>query len=162
MSPEPLTFRAPMRHRSVADRAAVARALSRGVVGLDGVLPAGPADLRAGLAEVSELHGDRLAARIERFTGVPDDSFVWTRDEDGETYLGRLTGAWLYDDSPAAAAVHLVHVRPCIWLPDPIEPRKIPAAVSATFARGGLNWQRIRAAGTGGASQRLWDQHTDK
>lgn len=124
---------------------------------MNGVLTTPPAELTSALAEVSETYGDRLAARIERFADAPDGSFVWTQDEAGETFLGQITGGWRYDNAPGATAIDLVHVRPCTWLPDPIEPRHIPAPVSATFARGGLNWQRIRHASSGPASAALWE-----
>jgi len=69
----------------------------------------------------------RLARRIERFADVAD----------GES-------------------VDLVHVRPCEWLTDPMAAPAAPAAVVATFGRGGRSFQRIHDAAVGDESARLW------
>jgi hypothetical protein len=125
---------------------AVARALERGLVGMGGVLPSVPATLAAALAELS-THDERLARRVERFTQVPNGAAVWTRDEDGRFWRGTITGPWRYDGSPAAVAADLVHVRDARWDAEGLEEHLVPAAVVASFARGGRNFQRIRAAG---------------
>jgi hypothetical protein len=140
---ERTTFRAPMRSRLLEDDgAAVERALGLGVVGLGGRLSATPHDLADAVARTAAEHGERTAARLERFAAASDGDLVWTRDASGTYFRGVLAGPWRYDDAPAAVAVDLVHLRPCSW-----EPAAPPDAVLATFARGGRNWQRIRALG---------------
>ncbi|OBI77019.1 hypothetical protein [Mycobacterium sp. E740] len=131
-----------MRSRSddVDPQAALDRALSSGLVGFGD----------AGF-------GERLARRIERFADVPDGSFVWTRDADGLFWLGRIDGPYQRDDSAAAIAVDLVHVRPCRWLTEPVLESDTPPAVLATFARGGRNFQQTHSPDVGPQTQRIWD-----
>jgi hypothetical protein len=101
---------------------------------------------------------DRLARRIERFRDVDRGSFVWTRDPDGLYWLGRITGPYFHDTDAAADAVDLVHVRECRWLTEPLLEPTVPAAVVATFRRGGRNFQQTHDPSVGAESQRLWDQ----
>lgn len=98
----------------------------------------------------------RLARRIERFRDVDRGSLVWTRDPDGLYWLGRITGPYFYDADEAAAAVDLVHVRECRWLTAPLLEPSVPAAVIATFRRGGRNFQQTHDAAVGAESMRLW------
>ncbi len=122
--------------------ATIDRALSRGLCGFGG--PKTPSD-------------ERLARRIERFRDVADGSFVWTRDPDGLYWLGRINGPYFYDTEDAAAAVDLVHVRECDWLTTPMLEPAVPAAVVATFRRGGRNFQQTRDPTVGAESERLWE-----
>ncbi|MCZ0727335.1 GAF domain-containing protein [Mycolicibacterium iranicum] len=133
-------YRAPLRSRSddVDPRLAVERALSSGLCGFG-----------------DRGHGSQLARRVERFAEVPDGSFVWTRDSDGLYWLGRIDGPYLYDAD--GAGVDLVHVRPCRWCDIPVVESACPAAVVATFGRGGRNFQQIHDDGVGEQTARLWD-----
>lgn len=160
-SATPAAFRAPMRSRddSVPEGAAVERALAEGVCGIGGRLAPAPSTLEEAVRAADATHGERLARRLERFAAAPDGVFVWTRDVDGMFRLGQLTGPWRYDSDPAAAAVDLVHVRPCRWLPAPIDDADVPAEVRASFARGGRNWQTIRAPGAAPVTAALWTAH---
>jgi hypothetical protein len=137
-------YRAPMRSRrnDVDFGATIERARTHGLCGFGG--PKEPSD-------------ERLARRIARFQDVADGSFVWTRDPDGLYWLGRIAGSYFYDGDDDAAAVDLVHVRECRWLPEPFLEQSVPAAVIATFRRGGRNFQQTHAATVGAESQRLWD-----
>ncbi len=134
-------YRAPMRSRrdDVDPHAAVERAL------------------RLGLCGIGEVTDERTARRLERFAAVPQGAFVWTRDGEGLTYLGRLTGEHRRDDSPAAEDVDLVHVRDCTWLPDPVEDAQVPPAVRHTFARGGRNFQQVHDPYVEEQTAVLWD-----
>lgn len=156
-------FRAPMRSRAddVDHGTAVERALSVGVVGTGGRLPHPPLSLAEALGETDAVWGERVARRLERFAAAPDTAFVWTRDADGGMWLGRLGGPWRYDASPAAIRVDLVHVRPCDWLPSPIDPARVPHDVRATFQRGGRNWQRIGTGDPASPSLALWRELRD-
>ena len=133
-------YRAPLRSRSddVAPRLAVERALSSGLCGFG-----------------DRGHGSQLARRVERFAEVPDGSFVWTRDSDGLYWLGRIDGPYFYDAD--GAGVDLVHVRPCRWCDIPVVESACPAAVVATFGRGGRNFQQIHDDGVGEQTLRLWE-----
>jgi hypothetical protein len=119
----------------------IARALRLGVCGF-------------GTLRVDE---DRLAQRIARLVDVPDGSLVWTRDPDRLFWLGRIDGPYRYDTSSAAAKVDLVHVRPCRWGSAPVLEPEVPAAVLATYRRGGRNFQRTNDAAVGTESLRLWN-----
>jgi hypothetical protein len=136
-------YRAPMRSRrdDVDHGATIERALKLGL---------------CGFGEVAD--DSRSARRVERFADVDDGSFVWTRDTDGLYWLGRIVGPYFYDACDEAAAVDLVHVRECRWLATPLVEQAVPAAVIATFGRGGRNFQQTHDATVGAQSQRLWDQ----
>jgi hypothetical protein len=133
-------YRAPMRSRSddIDAAAAIERALTLGLVGF-------------GDAGADE----RTDRRVARFADVDEGSFVWTRDGDGLYWLGRIEGPYSYDGE--GAAVDLVHVRPCRWLPRPLVEPEVPAAVVATFGRGGRNFQQTHGRSVGPQTQRLWD-----
>lgn len=146
------------RRLDVAAGAGVERALAEGLVGLGGVLEPAPRSVAEAAALAAEQHDERLAARIERFADAPDGAFVWTRDVEGLSWLGRLAGSWRYDASAGAAAADLVHVRPCDWLAEPVADRDVPPAVRATFARGGLNWQRTHDGAVSRLSAEVWER----
>ncbi|MDA4110169.1 GAF domain-containing protein [Mycolicibacterium holsaticum] len=137
---EPAVYRAPMRSRSddFDAAAAVERALASGLVGF---------------GEAGADH--RLQRRVDRFADVEDGAFVWTRDTDGLYWLGRIAGPYFYDGD--GATVDLVHVRPCRWLARPLTEAAVPAAVVATFGRGGRNFQQTHRPGVGTQTQRAWD-----
>lgn len=140
-------YRAPMRSRSddIELRDTIGHALSLNVCGF-GRLVTRPGDEQ------------RLARRVDRFCEIPDRSFVWTRDADGLFWLGRVDGPYFYDDSAAAAAVDLVHVRPCLWLRTPLLESEVPAAVAATFGRGGRNFQQTHDSSVGSETERIWNE----
>lgn len=138
-------YRAPMRSRldDVDAVLALERALALGVVGIGGRLHEPPATLADAVVATYETHGERAAARLRRFAEVEDGAQVWTR-ADGDYLVGTIDSGWRYDASPEAHDADLVHVRDCTWsTPDD----GVPDAVLATFARGGRNFQRIRALG---------------
>jgi hypothetical protein len=113
--------------------------------------------LDRGLCGMGAVTDDRAERRLERFTAVPLGAFVWTRDADAFTYLGRLAGECRRDDDPAAVLADLVHVRDCTWLPDPVPDVQLPAAVTRTFVRGGRNFQRIHDPDVEEQTAALWD-----
>lgn len=104
---------------------------------------------------------ETLTRRVARFTEVENGSFVWTRDDDGLFWLGRITGPYEYDAGDAAAAVDLVHVRPCDWLAEPLLEPDVPAAVIETFRRGGRNFQQTHHPSVGVETQRIWDRQRE-
>lgn len=152
-------YRAPMRSRrdDVAPAATIARAKALSVCGFGGVLSPPPGDVAEAVELAAAQHDDRLARRIARFAEVPVGSYVWTRD-DGLFWLGRLCGPWRYDASAGASEVDLVHVRPCEWREPPLVASEAPAAVLATYGRGGRNFQRINDASVLDQTQRSWDR----
>ncbi|KWX66376.1 hypothetical protein [Mycobacterium sp. NAZ190054] len=132
-------YRAPMRSRrdDIDSGLAFERALSLALCGFG----------RFGDSE-------RLTRRVQRFADAADGSFVWTRDGDGWYWLGRIDGPYFYDTD--GEDVDLVHVRPCTWLGTPVPESRCPAAVVATFGRGGRNFQQIHDDRVGEESTRLW------
>jgi len=156
-------YRAPMRSRDDAVPRGVGpeRALELGICGIGGRLEPAPGSLAEALVAADAQSGIRLAWRIERFAKAPIGAFVWTRDVDGLTYLGRIAGPWAYDAGEDAAAADLVHVRRCEWLAHPIDQAEVPAGVRATFARNGRNWQRIHDDEAERLSAVLWRTYRD-
>lgn len=134
MSP---VYRAPMRSRR-DNTYAVERALRIGVCGM------------------GEAGDERAERRLERFAAVRKGSFVWTRDADENTYVGRVTGPWRHD--PDGAAVDLVNVRDTDWVVEPVDPALVPAAVAQTFARGGRNFQQIHPGNVEAETVDLWEK----
>lgn len=139
-------YRAPMRSRddAVETQGAIDRARLLGLCGF-GQLASGPAE------------HERLVHRVARFAAVDNGSFVWTRDTEGWYWLGRIAGHYFRDSEKAATEVDLVHVRRCKWLTTPVLEQDVPAAVVATFRRGGRNFQEIHHSSIGDATQRIWD-----
>jgi hypothetical protein len=146
MSTMAAVYRAPMRSRSdaVDPQATIERARRLALCGF-GRLARGQGEL------------GRLDRRVARFAEVEDGSFVWTRDEDGLFWLGRISGSYFYDGDDAAAAFDLVHVRHCDWMSEPLLEPNVPAAVVATFRRGGRNFQESHHPSIGQETQRIWD-----
>jgi hypothetical protein len=146
----PDVYRAPMRSRSddIDLGATVDRARRLGVCGF-------------GQRVRNRGEAERLARRVGRFAEAEDGSFVWTRDADGLYWLGRIHGPYFYDDDETAAAVDLVHVRPCRWLREPVLEYDVPAAVIATFGRGGRNFQQTRGGAVGPQTARIWQARVD-
>jgi hypothetical protein len=97
----------------------------------------------------------RAERRLERFAAAADGTYVWTRGARG-FHLGRLTGPCRRDDSGAAVAADLVHVRPCEWLDEPVDAALVPEQVSYAFSRGGRNLQRIATPGADEATRDAW------
>jgi hypothetical protein len=112
--------------------------------------------LRIGVCGMGEATDERAERRLQRFAAVPTGAFVWTRDADGLTYLGRLTGEERRDDDPEAITADLVHVRDCTWLTDPVPDAQVPPAVAHTFARGGRNFQQIHQIDVGAQTEAVW------
>jgi hypothetical protein len=134
MSGNPI-FRAPMRARD-----------------LD--LPPG-AGADVGLAHDLVGIGDVADRAVERFASLPDGTFVWTRSSDGLFHLGRIAGPCA-DGAEETLAVGLRHVRPARWLDRPLCEDEVPAAVAATFARGGRNLQRTHDDAAERLTAELW------
>jgi hypothetical protein len=152
--------RAPMRARDRDDVPAGAGAdhgVARGLVGTGDALPAAPATLPEAVLAASAAHGEKAGRMLSRFAALPDGAFVWTRTSDGAFRLGRISGPWRYDDSAAARAVGIHHVRPARWLARAFTAGEVPPAVAATFARGGRNLQRTRDGDAERRTAALWE-----
>ena len=136
-----VVLRAPMRSRrdDVDPRLAVERAL------------------RLGLCGMGAATDERAERRLQLFAAVPDGSFAWTRSDDG-FHLGRLTGPLREDTAAAARQADLVHVRPCTWLGEPVDPALVPEQVAYAFSRGGRNLQGIGLDGAGTATEDVWQR----
>lgn len=150
--------RAPMRARDhdAPPGAGAEHGLARGLVGTGDALDAVPATLADAVLAAARIRGERAARRLSRFAALPDGAFVWTRDCEGRYRVGRIHGPWRYDDSAAARAVGIHHVRPARWLDDALDEDVVPPAVAATFARGGRNLQRIHDEEAERRTAALW------
>ena len=102
--------------------------------------------------------GEKAGRMLSRFADLPDGTFVWTRTGEDAYRLGRVTGPWRYDDSPAARDVGIHQVRPARWLERTFRADEVPDAVVATFARGGRNLQRTHDAEAERRTAELWDE----
>lgn len=101
--------------------------------------------LEHGLVGMGRVDDDRAERRLRRFAEVTTGAEVWTRHPDGRFHRGRVAGPLVLDESAEAELADLVHVRACAWDDEGLEEHEVPAAVAATFRRGGRNFQRIRA-----------------
>jgi hypothetical protein len=134
-------FRAPMRARTLE-------------------LPPGAGaehGLRHGVVGIGEGDGAKAERMLWRFSQLPEGTLVWTRDAGDAYHLGRIAGPWRYDDSDAALAVGLPHVRPARWLDGGLGEDDVPVAVVDSFSRGGRNLQRIHGAPAEQATVALWE-----
>lgn len=120
----------------------------------DGIDPQLAVDRALRLGVVGFGRIDVPQRRVDRFAAVPDGSFVWTRDEDGLFWLGRVDGPYTYDAD--GEDVDLVHIRPCRWRSSPLVESRCPTAVLATYDRGGRNFQQIHDARVGADTLRVW------
>lgn len=157
----PPIYRAPMRARDRDDVPAGAGSdfgLQHGVVGIGDALSAPPAKFDDAVTAAVDQHGEKAGKMLRRFADLPVDSFVWTRTTDRMFHLGRINGGWRYDDSPAAEAVGIHHVRPTQWLDGPFGADEVPAAVADTFGRGGRNFQRIHDESAERCTVGLWSE----
>lgn len=132
--------------------------VEQGLVGTGDRLAEVPADLAEAVSAAAQEHGAKAARMLRAFAGLPEGTFVWTRDSADRYVLGRITGPWRYDDSPAARAVGLCHVRPTDWARQDFSVAEVPPAVAATFARGGRNLQRTHDDAAERATAALWEQ----
>jgi hypothetical protein len=152
-------YRAPMRSRrdDIDVQATIDRAKRLNLCGFGGVLKPVPSDLDVAITLAERQYDERYARRIARFAEVSLGSLVWTRDTDGLFWLGRIDGPWRYDGDDDAARVDLVHIRACEWLSTPLTEAEVPAAVTATFRRGGRNFQQTHDSDVGRLSEQIWE-----
>jgi hypothetical protein len=129
-------FRAPMRARAhdAPPGAGAEHGVAHGIVGI----------------------GDTAEARISRLAHVPDGAFVWTRDTDGTYWVAGSPVRCAPPDPAARDAAGLTHVRPANWLDRPFGGHDVPASVTATFARGGRNFQCMHGDTVERRTAELW------
>jgi predicted Mrr-cat superfamily restriction endonuclease len=102
------------------------------------------------------VYGEKAGRMLRHFADLPNGTLVWTRTSDGMYHLGRATGPYRYDASPAADSVGIHHTRPARWLQRAFAEHEIPAAVADAFARGGRNLQRTRDHQAESRTAELW------
>ena len=144
------------RDRDAPAGAGAEHGVEHGLVGIGDALAAPPATLPDAVEAAARAHGEKAGRMLRRFAEVPDGAFVWTRGE-SFYFLGRIAGPWRYDDSRAAREVGIHHVRPTHWLDRPFGEHEVPAAVAATFARGGRNFQRTHSEAAERRTAELWE-----
>jgi hypothetical protein len=132
--------------------------LAHRVVGIGERVDPVPRTLAEAVYALSARYGEKTGRMLARFAGVPEGAFVWTQASDGLYRLGRIAGPWRYDDSPAARAVGIHHVRPALWAAPALTAADVPAAVRETFARGGRNFQRTHDRAAEVQTAQLWNR----
>ena len=150
-------YRAPMRARELdaGPYDGAAFGLERGLVGIGDALEPPPESLGEAIELATMSLSSKQGRMLERFAALPSGTLVWTRADDDDFRLGRLSGEWRYADDEGAQATGIHHVRTAEW--GPATPRDaIPAAVAATFDRGGRNLQRINDADAERLSAEIW------
>jgi hypothetical protein len=151
-------YRAPMRarDRELPPGAGAAHGFEHGIVGIGDPLARTPETLDQAIAAASAEHGQKAGRMLRGFARLPAGTYVWTRGPDGTFHLGRIEGPWRYDERLSARAVGICHTRSVRWLDQSIETASVPPAVSASFARGGRNLQRIHDEPAERATVELW------
>jgi hypothetical protein len=114
--------------------------------------------IERGLVGIGRVEGDKGARMLHRFAELPDGVFVWTRTGEDAYRLGMIAGPLSEDDSAAARAVGIHHVRPATWLDRTFSGHEVPPAVAATFARGGWNLQRTHDREGERRTAELWER----
>jgi hypothetical protein len=147
------------RDREVPAGAGAEFGLAHGLVGIGDALAAPPATIDEAVEAACAAHGEKGGRMLRRFADLPEGAFVWTRAFDGTHHLGRIAGPWRYDDSPAARAVGIHHIRSATWLDRPFGEDEVPTAITDTFDRGGRNLQRTRDERAERRTAELWEAH---
>jgi hypothetical protein len=152
-----------MRSRAIEIRpgAGADFAVQHGLVGIGERLDTSPQTASEAILDVTQAHGEKAGRLLARFIGLPDGTFVWTRQSDGAYRLGRITGPWRYDDSPAARAVGIHHLRRARWLPRRFNDTEAPYGVVRAFARGGRNLQRTHDRAAERQTAAYWDSEAE-
>lgn len=116
----------------------------------------------SGVVGIGDGRGAKAERMLARFVDLPEGTFVWTRTGPDEFQLGRISGPWRRDESAAAVDVGIVHVRPASWLARAFSGGEVHAAVAATFARGGRNFQRTHSEEAERLTAELWRQDSEE
>lgn len=153
-------YRAPMRARSIdlPPFEGARFGVERDLAGIGEAVEPTPESVEEAVQRLAAEHNAKAGRMLERFAGLPDGTFVWTRTEEEAYRLGRIAGPWRYDGSTAALRVGIPHVRPTRWAGRELHWSETPAAVVATFDRGGRNFQRIHDAEAERLTTALWEQ----
>ena len=101
------------------------------------------ADSLAYRASVGPTAGVRAIRTLDR--QVQDGDFMWTRDTNGDFWLGRVQGPCRRELSDDAFRYDLGHVRPCKWLQRPLKLFETPGAVVRSFTGPGPAIRRIKS-----------------
>lgn len=129
------------------------------MVGIGEPLQQLPGSLEEAIGITGEEHGEKAGRMLRRFAGLLHGSFVWTQTAPTTFRLGKITGPWCHDSSRASRRTGIRNVRPACWIETVFDAESAPAAVVATFGRGGRNLQAISDLDAVRSSQRLWEEH---
>jgi hypothetical protein len=153
-------YRAPMRARTVEapPGAGADFGVEHGVVGIGERVDPAPATLEEAVRALVAAHGEKAGRMLAHFAALPEGTFAWTQQAGGSYRLGAISGPWRYEDSAAARAVGIHHVRPTAWSPRRFGVLEVPAAVGRTFARGGRNFQRTHDPEAERLTGDYWEQ----
>jgi hypothetical protein len=87
------------------------------------------------------MSGYNTVRRFIRDVAVGD--YVWTREPSGRYRVGRIAGAYRYDDSDEARRLDLHQVRPTTWAPDSLDELQVPGDVLRAFTGPGQSIVRV-------------------
>jgi hypothetical protein len=144
------------REREVTPYEGARFGVERGVVGIGEPLEVDPVEIEEAAEITAVTYGPKAARMLRRFASLPEQTLVWTRTDDDAYRLGRIAGSWRWDGSTAARAVGIHNVRDTQWMPRTFSGDEVPAAVVATFDRGGRNLQRTHDHEAERRSEELW------
>ncbi len=102
---------------------------------------------------------DAVNSNVRRFKEMPVGSLIWTRELNGEYWIGEVTGDWEYEDNAVARQMDLFCLRETDWQKVGTEDR-VPGRVVNAF-RSSRTLQRIGDAGAAAYTNRLFLRSTD-
>jgi len=128
--------------------------LENGYAGLGWKIPN-----QEGLSGISwpeyEEHG-RANSNVRRFHEAAIGTLVWTRQRNGDYWLGVIEGEWEYRDDPVACELDLCNVRPARWEHVGTE-GEVPGRVVNAF-RSRWTLQKIHDHAAGAYTHRLYEE----
>jgi hypothetical protein len=134
-----------------------------GIVGIGWGIEALPSG--ASLKEVLEAIGSYpgwtkdAVHTVRRFgEGAEIGDYIWTRDLHGRFRLGRITGAYRYENTELAKRTDTHQVRDCEWANQPLSDLEVPGAVIRGFVGTSTSFSRMWDEGARTYTAWLWEK----
>lgn len=84
--------------------------------------------------------------------------YIWTRDLHGRFRLGRITGAYRYENTELAKRTDTHQVRDCEWAKQPLSDLEVPGAVIRGFVGTSTSFSRMWDDGARTYTAWLWEK----